>query len=164
MIMSPLVSGKNNHKYGGLWITPPQQKVSEDILPKLHNPKNLSGSIKTICTLADGAACLLLANDDFVNRLGISPYARILSYCEESVDGSQFPKALVGVIKKIIAEVNHRVDLYDIMDQYALLSVYASRNLDIDHSRINTNGSTIAIGHPMGRFKTEIHKIPPDIS
>ncbi|ORM40387.1 putative acetyl-CoA acetyltransferase [Babesia sp. Xinjiang] len=140
-----------DRREGETWISHPQQKVTEDVLPKLFVPKQMPTSkIKTKSTISDGASCLFLCNDDFLRQMGTSPIARILDCCELTVDAASFPEALVQVVKEIRDKMNGKVDLYEILDQYAFLPLYVSKSLGIDHSRINVHGSSLSIGHPMG--------------
>ncbi|GFE55710.1 acetyl- acetyltransferase [Babesia ovis] len=149
-IVPVTVNTKSDAKPGEVWISHPQQNISEDILPKLLHSKQAGTNIKTKSTIADGACCLLLADDNTTGQMGTVGIARILDCCELSVDAMSFPEALVEVVKEARDRLKGRVDLYEILDQYAFLPIYVSKRLGIDHSRINLHGSTLAIGHPMG--------------
>ncbi|CDR95417.1 thiolase, N-terminal and C-terminal domain containing protein, putative [Babesia bigemina] len=145
---------------GEAWISHPHTKLVEDTLPRHFVPKHASAStIKTKSTMADGACSLLLCDDGFLRESGATPFARILDCCELSTDSDRFPDALTDVIRECSRRVNSRIDIYDINDQYAFLPIYVAKALNIDHSRINVHGSTIAIGHPMGRCATGIRQI-----
>lgn len=128
-------------------------KLTEDVLYKTFVPNQASPSnIKTKSTMADGAACVLLSGGEILRGTGAVPIARIVDCCEVSAAAAAFPCALVSTIKEIQTRTNNRVDIYDILDQYAFIPMFVAKELGIDQSRINIHGSTLAIGHPMGKI------------
>ncbi|GIX64198.1 thiolase family protein [Babesia caballi] len=138
---------------GEVWISQPQLKLAEDVLPKTFVPRQASSAnVRTKSTVADGGACVVLCGDEFIRESGVAPIARILDCCEVSTDAASFPEALVHAVREVNRGVNRRVDIYDILDQYAFLPLYVAKSLGIDHSHINVHGGAISIGHPMGRF------------
>lgn len=146
------VEKSNKEKaHNDVWISHRQVKLTEDVLYKTFVPNQASPSnIKTKSTMADGAACVLLSGGEILRGTGAVPIARIVDCCEVSAAAAAFPCALVSTIKEIQTRTNNRVDIYDILDQYAFIPMFVAKELGIDQSRINIHGSTLAIGHPMG--------------
>ncbi|KAK1442938.1 thiolase like protein [Babesia gibsoni] len=134
------------------WISHSQVKLTSDALHKAFVPNQASQkNIKVKSTMADGAGCILISKDVSPGKGRSGSIARIVDYVEVSTDGGSFPHALVSAIKEIQTRVRQSVDIYEIMDQYAFLPIFVSKELNIDPSRINVHGSTLSIGHPMGK-------------
>ena len=100
-----------------------------------------------------GASMVVLASKEKVEEHGLKPLARIVSMGWAGVDPSVMGKGPVPASQKALsrAEMNaDRVDLWEVNEAFAVVVLYAIRELGIDPSRVNLHGGAIAIGHPLG--------------
>src|SRR5262249_55476370 len=82
---------------------------------------------------------------------GLKPPARILGYASHAHEPEWFTTAPVGAIRKVLTQLNwkpHDADLYEINEAFAVVTMAAMRDIDIDHARVNVNGRAGALGHP----------------
>ncbi len=104
-------------------------------------------------TINDGAAFALLAGEEAVQTLGLKPIARLVAYATNSVHPDQFPDAPVGAIELACTKaglVPGDIDLWEINEAFAAVTLIAIKELGLDRERINVNGGAVAIGHPVG--------------
>lgn len=104
-------------------------------------------------TINDGAAFLLLASADAVQRHGLKPRARILGLSTNSLHPDLFPDAPVGAIEKACAHAGLQpedIGLFEINEAFAMVTLIAIKDLGLDAERVNVNGGAVAIGHPIG--------------
>jgi len=95
-------------------------------------------------SISDGAAA---------QRRGLRPLARILAYASHAHEPAWFTTAPAGAIRKVLAKLDwaaRDVDLYEINEAFAVVTLAALRDLDLDASRTNVNGGACALGHPIG--------------
>jgi len=101
----------------------------------------------------DGASALVLASADAVKQHGLKPLARIVSYGSHAQAPEWFTTAPVGAIKAALSRANlaaKDVDLYEINEAFAIVTMAAERDLEIPHDRVNVRGGAVALGHPIG--------------
>ncbi|MEP7244914.1 MAG: acetyl-CoA C-acyltransferase [Gammaproteobacteria bacterium] len=104
-------------------------------------------------SISDGAAALVLMRESTAKARGIKPLARILAYSSFAHEPEWFTTAPVGAIKKTLAKLGWKpsdVDLYEVNEAFAAVTMVAMRDMDIDHARMNVNGGACALGHPIG--------------
>ena len=112
----------------------------------VHHAGNSSG-------IVDGAALVLVGNKRIGNKLKLKPRARILSV---AVIGSEPTIMLTGIApaaQKALAKARMDVkdiDLFEINEAFAAVVLKAVRALGIDMDKVNVNGGSIAMGHPLG--------------
>lgn len=112
----------------------------------VHTAGNSSG-------IADGAAAVLIGNDDFVARTGAKPRARIVGISTRGSDPISMltgPSACCNHILKSCGMSAKDIDLWEINEAFAVVPIHAIHRLDIDPARVNINGGAIALGHPLG--------------
>ncbi|OGU18445.1 MAG: acetyl-CoA acetyltransferase [Geobacteraceae bacterium GWC2_53_11] len=124
-------------------------------LPKLKSVFKKEGTITAgnASSIADGAAVLLLAGADAVNRYKLKPRARIVASATESRHPDYFPDAPVGAIKKACERAGLSladIDLFEINEAFASVTLTAIKELQLDPDKVNVNGGACAIGHPIG--------------
>ena len=101
--------------------------------------------------MADGAALVLLAGPDAAKRQGLTPRARILATAEANVAITQTGAVDASRLALQRAGVNARdIDLWEVRDSFAAVTLHYVRSFDLDIDIFNVNGSSIALGHPMG--------------
>jgi len=104
-------------------------------------------------TIADGAASLLLMSESQANQRGIQPLARIIGHVSHSHEPEWFTTAPVFAIKALhekLAWNSRSVDLYEINEAFACVTMAAMHDVGIDHGKVNVNGGACALGHPIG--------------
>lgn len=101
----------------------------------------------------DGASALVLASAEAVKQHGLKPLARIVSYGSHAQAPEWFTTAPVGAIKAALSRASlaaKDVDLYEINEAFAIVTMAAERDLEIPHDRVNVRGGAVALGHPIG--------------
>jgi acetyl-CoA C-acetyltransferase len=104
-------------------------------------------------SISDGAAALVVMNAATAASRGLKPLARILAYASHAQEPEWFTLAPVGAIRKVLSQLSwkpHDADLYEINEAFAVVTMAAMRDIDIDHARVNVNGGACALGHPIG--------------
>jgi acetyl-CoA C-acetyltransferase len=104
-------------------------------------------------SIADGAAALIVMNAKTAASKGLKPLARIVGYASNAHEPEWFTTAPVGAIKKVLSQLGwkpHDADLYEVNEAFAIVTMAAMRDIDIDHARVNVNGGACALGHPVG--------------
>jgi acetyl-CoA C-acetyltransferase len=101
----------------------------------------------------DGAAALVVFDDDRKKALGLKPAARILGHANVAMESDWFTIAPISAIRKLCEQLRVKpseVDLYEINEAFAVVSVVAMRELKLSHEQLNVAGGAVAIGHPIG--------------
>lgn len=101
--------------------------------------------------MADGAAAVLVGTADAAARLGLPVRARILAHADACVPLTQ--TGAVDATQKALAKAGLSVadiDLWEVRDSFAAITLHYIRSLGIPLEKFNVNGSSIALGHPMG--------------
>jgi acetyl-CoA C-acetyltransferase len=101
--------------------------------------------------MADGAAAVLVGTEAAARRLGLQVRARILAHADACVPLTQ--TGAVDATRKALQRAGLTVadiDLWEVRDSFAAITLHYIHSLGIDLERFNVNGSSIALGHPMG--------------
>lgn len=101
----------------------------------------------------DGAAALLLVNDNAVKDFSLKPMARVVSMAVAGVDAAIMGIGPVPATKKALQRAGltiNDIDLVELNEAFAAQSIACIRDLDLDITKVNVNGGSIAIGHPLG--------------
>jgi acetyl-CoA C-acetyltransferase len=104
-------------------------------------------------SIADGAAAVVLMREASARARGIKPLARILAYASHAAEPEWFTTAPVGAINKTLGNLSWKsqnVDLYEINEAFAVVTMAAMRDVGIEHARVNVHGGACALGHPIG--------------
>jgi acetyl-CoA C-acetyltransferase len=130
-------------------------KVDIDKLSGLRAAFKKDGTITAgnASTINDGAALSLLAGAGAVAKYGLNPKARLVSYASNSKHPDQFAEAPIGAIEKACAKAGVEIgaiDLFEINEAFAAVTLLAIRQLGLDPEKVNVNGGAVAIGHPLG--------------
>jgi len=100
-----------------------------------------------------GASMVVLASKEKLKDYGLRPLAKILSFGWAGVDPSVMGKGPVPASRKALAKAGLKcedIDLWEVNEAFAVVVLYAIRELRLDASKVNTRGGAIAIGHPLG--------------
>jgi len=100
-----------------------------------------------------GASMVALMSENKVREYGLKPLARVLSFGWTGVEPSLMGKGPVPASLKALARAGLKadaVDLWEINEAFAVVVLYAMKELSIEQSKVNVHGGAIAIGHPLG--------------
>ena len=101
--------------------------------------------------LRDGAAALVVASARRDRELGIKPLAKIIDYGTGGTKPEDIMEAPIPTVKKLLRKTGFTINDMDLIeDNEAYASIAVSRELDIDSQKLNVNGGSIALGHPIG--------------
>ncbi|HEX9007548.1 MAG TPA: thiolase family protein, partial [Bacteroidota bacterium] len=101
----------------------------------------------------DGAAAVVVTSAGRARALGLKPLARIIAQASSAKDPVQFTTAPADVIRKVLGRAGMRqeeIDLFEINEAFAVVTLAAHKALGLDLDRVNVNGGAIALGHPIG--------------
>lgn len=104
-------------------------------------------------SISDGAAALMLMTRQKAAELGLTVMATIKGHTTHSQEPSMFTTAPVGAMQKLFEKVNwnkDEVDLYEINEAFAMVTMLAVSELGLDANKVNVNGGACALGHPIG--------------
>ena len=133
--------------------TPGTCDVSKIATMKAAFNKDGTVTAASSSSISDGAAALVLMNAQTAASRGLKPLARVLAYASHAQEPEWFTTAPVGAIRKVLTQLGwkpHDADLYEINEAFAVVTMAAMRDIDIDHARVNVNGGACALGHPIG--------------
>jgi acetyl-CoA C-acetyltransferase len=133
---------------------PPGQCRPEKI-PSLRPAFNKDGTVTAASSssISDGAAALILMKESDAKAKGIQPIARILGHASNAHEPEWFTTAPAGAIDKLQNKLGWtpaNVDLYEINEAFAVVTMAAMKDLGLPHDKVNVNGGACALGHPIG--------------
>ena len=123
----------------------------EQVYPQLtewdhvHHAGNSSGVV-------DGAAALLLASKDYMEKTGLKARARVVATANMGDCPTLMLNAPVPAAKKVLAKANlnkEDIDVWEINEAFAVVAEKFIRDLDLDRDKVNINGGAMALGHPI---------------
>ena len=103
--------------------------------------------------ISDGAAALVLASGEAVERYGLKPLARVVGGAWAGGEAWRFPEVPILAVKKLLDKLKMRIydfDLFENNEAFALSNVLFHRMLGIPYEKLNVYGGAIALGHPIG--------------
>lgn len=104
-------------------------------------------------SIGDGAASLILMHAREASQRGLHPLARIVAQSTHSQEPQYFTTAPIQAIKKVMERAQwtaQEVDLYEINEAFAVVTMAAIKTLELDPQRVNIHGGACALGHPIG--------------
>jgi len=104
-------------------------------------------------SISDGAAALVLAGASWAGKNGANPVARIVGHAAFARLPAEFTIAPIGAIGKLFAKTGwsvNDVDLFEINEAFAVVTMAAMHDLSIPHEKVNIHGGATAMGHPVG--------------
>jgi acetyl-CoA C-acetyltransferase len=130
-------------------------KARPDKIPSLRPAFKPDGTITAAnsSSISDGAAALLLMREETALAQGLVPLARIRGYVSHAGLPAEFVSAPVSAINRLLAQLGWRsdeVDLYEVNEAFAMVSMLAMQGCGIEAERLNVNGGACALGHPLG--------------
>ncbi len=136
-------------------------KANVDKIPTLKPAFKKDGTVTAAnsSSISDGAAALVLMRRSVADKLGAKPLATIIGHATNSIEPSLFPIAPVGAMQKLLAKTGwttDQVDLWEINEAFAVVTMAGIRDLKLDHAKVNIHGGACALGHPVGASGSRI--------
>jgi 3-oxoadipyl-CoA thiolase len=133
----------------------PRPDASLEKMAKLRPAFREGGTVTAgnASTLNDGAACLLVASEAGVEKLGADPLARVVSSGVAGVDPAYMGIGPAVAVPRALAAAGlslDRIDLIELNEAFASQVLACASELGIEEDRLNVNGGAIALGHPLG--------------
>ena len=124
-------------------------------IPKLRPAFKANGTVTAAnsSSISDGAAALVLTRADVAARDTLPIRARIVAHATHSQAPETFTLAPIGAIEKLLERTGwakEEVDLFEINEAFAMVTMLATRALGLDPEKVNVNGGACALGHPIG--------------
>ncbi len=124
-------------------------------IPSLKPAFNKDGTVTAASSssISDGAAVAVIASGRAVKEHGLKPLARIVAYASHAQAPEWFTTAPVGAIRSALERAGwnaSQVDLFEINEAFACVTMAAMHDLELDHAKVNVNGGACALGHPIG--------------
>ena len=104
-------------------------------------------------SISDGAAALVMTRQSVADALGKKPVARVVASAAHAHEPAKFTTAPVAAIRKVLDKAGWSVgdvDLFEVNEAFAVVSMIAMHDLGIAHDKINVHGGACALGHPIG--------------
>ncbi len=130
-------------------------KANLDKIPTLRAAFRDGGTVTAAnsSSISDGAAALVLMKETEAQKRALTPRARILGHSSFAQEPGWFTTAPVGAMNKLLENVGWSVsdvDLWEINEAFAVVTMAAMRELNLDPNKVNVHGGACALGHPIG--------------
>lgn len=132
-----------------------------DKIPTLRPAFKKDGTITAAnaSSISDGASALVVTSGDIAAERGLEPIAKVVAYASNSQHPSEFTIAPVGAIQKVLKQTGWtatEVDLWEINEAFAMVTMAAIDAFNLDQSKVNVNGGACSLGHPLGSSGSRI--------
>lgn len=132
-----------------------------DKIPILRPAFKKDGTITAAnaSSISDGASALVVTSSEIAAQRNLKPLANILAYASHSQHPSEFTIAPVGAIEKVLKKTGWDaadVDLWEINEAFAMVTMLAIDGFELDTAKVNINGGACALGHPLGSSGSRI--------
>ena len=132
---------------------PPKARL--DKIPQLKPAFREGGTVTAAnaSSISDGAAALVLMRRSEADKRGLKPLAVIHGHAAFADTPALFPTAPIGAIDKLMKRTGWNladVDLFEINEAFAVVTLAAMKHLDLPHDKVNIHGGPCALGHPIG--------------
>jgi len=130
-------------------------KAMPDKIPTLKPAFKKDGSVTAAnaSSISDGAAAMVLMRASDAQKMGAAPLARIVAHSQHSHAPEWFTTAPVGAVQKLLDKAGWSVadvDLFEINEAFAVVTLAAIADLKLDPAKVNIHGGATALGHPIG--------------
>ena len=137
------------------------KNVFLDKIPGLRPAFDKDGTITAAnaSTINDGASALILASKEAVDKYGLKPIAKILSYADAAQAPEWFTTAPSLAIPKALEKANLKisdVDFWELNQAFSVVGIANTKILGLDPSKVDVNGGAVALGHPLGNSGSRI--------
>jgi acetyl-CoA C-acetyltransferase len=152
-----IVSVEVKGRKGTVTVSEDEQPAKGDVakIPTLKAAFAKDGAITAAnsSSISDGAAALVMTRQSVADRLGLTPIARVVSHAAHAQEPERFTTAPVAATKKALEKAGWTVDdvdLFEVNEAFAVVSMIAMRDLGLPHDKVNVHGGACALGHPIG--------------
>ena len=152
-----IVPVKVKTRAGEVEITKDEQplKAKLDKIPQLKAAFAKDGTVTAASSssISDGAAALVLMRESTAKARGLTPLAKIVAHASHAQAPEWFTTAPVGALDKVMKRAGWTkddVDLFEINEAFAVVTMAAIHDLGLDHAKVNVHGGACALGHPIG--------------
>jgi acetyl-CoA C-acetyltransferase len=126
-----------------------------DKIPSLRPAFAKDGTITAAnsSSISDGGAALILMREADARAQGITPLVRVVAHATNAMEPALFTVAPVGAMQKVLQKAGwdkEQVDLWEINEAFAMVTMLAMNELGLDGAKVNVNGGACALGHPIG--------------
>lgn len=126
-----------------------------DKIPSLRPAFKKDGTVTAAnsSSISDGAAALLVMSESKAASLGLTPLAKVVAHATNAIEPENFTVAPVGAMEKVLDKAGwskEDVDLWEINEAFAMVTMLAIQKLGLDAEKVNINGGACALGHPIG--------------
>jgi acetyl-CoA C-acetyltransferase len=130
-------------------------KARPDKIPQLKPAFGKDGTVTAAnaSSISDGAAALVVMRESAARAQGLKPLARIVGHASHAQEPEWFTTAPVGATRKLLESVGWtaaEVELWEINEAFAVVTLAAMKEFELDHSIVNVHGGACALGHPIG--------------
>lgn len=130
-------------------------KAMPEKIPTLKPAFKKDGTVTAAnsSSISDGAAAMVLMRESTAKKLGATPLARIVAHAQHSHEPEWFTTAPVGAVQKVLDKAGWKaadVDLFEINEAFAVVTMAAMADLKLDPAKVNIHGGATALGHPIG--------------
>ena len=135
--------------------------VSVDKIPTLRPAFAKDGTVTaaTSSSISDGAAAVIMMTAAEAEKRGLTPIAKIVGHSAFAHEPAWFTTAPVYALKKLLEAQGWTpddVDLFEINEAFAVVTMAAMKDVGISHDKVNVNGGACALGHPIGATGSRI--------
>jgi len=130
-------------------------RAMPDKIPSLRPAFKKDGTVTAAnaSSISDGAAAMVISRQSTAEKLGAKPLARIVAHTQHAQEPEWFTTAPVGAIQNLLKKAGWTVDdvdLFEINEAFAVVTMAAMHDLGLDHAKVNIHGGATALGHPIG--------------
>jgi acetyl-CoA C-acetyltransferase len=124
-------------------------------IPSLRAAFRKDGTITAAnsSSISDGAAALVMMKLSTAQEQGLTPLCKVVAHATHAQKPSDFTVAPVGAMNKLLDKAGWKaseVDLFEINEAFAMVTMLAVKNMDLDINKVNIHGGACALGHPLG--------------
>ena len=136
-------------------------KAKPEKIPHLKPAFAKDGSVTAAnaSSISDGASAMVLATREEADKRGLKPQARIIAHATHARLPAEFTLAPIGAIEKVLKKAGWNrddVDLFEINEAFAVVTLAAINELGLDPEKVNVHGGACALGHPIGSSGSRI--------
>lgn len=135
--------------------------INPEKIPKLQPVFQVGGTITAAnaSSIADGAAALILTTTTIAKKFALNPLATIIAHHTYAHEPAQYTTAPIGAIDALLRKISWKiedVDLFEINEAFAVVTLVTMKELKIKHSKVNVHGGGCILGHPLGATGSRI--------
>jgi acetyl-CoA C-acetyltransferase len=131
------------------------KNVSFEKIPGLRAVFEKDGTVTAAnaSTINDGAACIILASEEKVKELGLTPIAEVVSFADAAHEPEYFttaPSKAVPIALERAGCTIADIDAFELNEAFSVVALVNNKLMNLDPAKVNINGGAVALGHPLG--------------